>query len=334
MLEEVTSLKTRNGSSSWDQEYGSGYNKSPMPINIPDNLPAASVLREENIFVMHKSRADHQDIRPQRIVILNIMPNKETTETHILRLLSNTPLQIEVDLMYPVTHTPKNTPQKHLEEFYKTFSEIKQNRYDGLIITGAPLGFVDFKDVTYWEELKEIMNWADSNVTSTLYLCWATLAAMYHFYGIEKVMLPRKMFGVYKHRVLDRNVPLVRGFDDDFPAPHSRHTNIKREDVEKAENLHIIAESDEAGIYLMGTKDGKRVFVTGHSEYDHITLKQEYERDLGKGLDIEIPENYFPDDDPGRPPLIQWRSHANLLYTNWLNYYVYQVTPFDLNYSE
>ena len=301
-----------------------------MPINIPDNLPAASVLRKENIFVMDQSRAVHQDIRPQRIVVLNIMPNKETTETHILRLLSNTPLQIEVDLMYPVTHTPKNTPLKYLQTFYKTFDEIRRHRYDGLIITGAPLGFVDFKDVTYWEELKEIMDWADTHVTSTLYLCWATLAAMNHFYGIEKVMLPRKMFGVYKHSVLDRKSPLVRGFDDNFPAPHSRHTEIRREAVEKVKDLQILAESDEAGIYLMATKNGRRVFVTGHSEYDHITLKEEYERDQKKGLDIQMPENYFPDDDPSKPPLIQWRSHAILLYTNWLNYYVYQVTPFNL----
>ena len=301
-----------------------------MPINIPDNLPAASVLRKENIFVMEKSRAVHQDIRPLRIVLLNIMPNKQTTETHVLRLLSNSPLQIEVDLMYPKTHTPKNTPREYLQTFYKTFDEVIKHNYDGLIITGAPLGFVDFKDVHYWEELKEIMDWADEHVTSTLYLCWSTLAALYHFYGIEKTMLPNKMFGVYKHRVLDRKVPLVRGFDDDFPAPHSRHTQIKREAVEKVKNLQILAESDLAGIYLMATRDGKRVFVTGHSEYDYTTLKDEYERDLKKGLDIHIPENYFPGDDPSKPPLIQWRSHATLLYTNWLNYYVYQVTPFEL----
>jgi homoserine O-succinyltransferase len=279
---------------------------------------------------MDQSRAIHQDIRPLRIVILNIMPNKQTTETHILRLLSNTPLQIEVDLMYPATHTPKNTPMEYLQTFYKTFDEVIRHRYDGLIITGAPLGFVDFKDVTYWEELKKIMDWADSHVTSTLYLCWATLAAMYHFYGIEKVMLPRKMFGVYRHRVLDRRVPLVRGFDDNFPAPHSRHTEIRRKDVESVEGLDIYAESDEAGIYLMGTKDGRRIFVTGHSEYDHLTLRDEYQRDLKKGMDIRSPENYFPDNDPSKTPFIQWRSHATLLYTNWLNYYVYQVTPFDL----
>jgi len=302
-----------------------------MPINIPDNLPAASVLRKENIFVMDQSRAVHQDIRPLRIVILNIMPNKQLTETHILRLLSNTPLQIEVDLMYTATHTPRNTPMKYLQTFYKTFDEVIQHRYDGLIITGAPLGFVDFKDVTYWEELKQIMDWADSHVTSTLYLCWATLAAMYHFYGIEKIMLPKKMFGVYKHHVLDRKVPLVRGFDDNFPAPHSRHTEIRREDVEPVRDLEILAESDEAGIYLMGTGDGCRIFVTGHSEYDHLTLRNEYERDLNKGIDIQLPKNYFPDDDPSKDPSIQWRSHANLLYTNWLNYYVYQVTPFDLD---
>jgi len=302
-----------------------------VPINIPDNLPAAKVLRDEKIFVMDESRAIHQDIRPQRIMILNIMPVKHTTETHLLRLLSNTPLQIEIDLIHPKNHTSKNTPIEHLETFYKTFDQVKERNYDGLIITGAPLGFVSFEDVTYWEELREIMDWSEKHVTSTLYLCWGAQAALYHFYGIPKRLLDKKMFGIYRHRVIDRKLPLVRGFDDLFPAPHSRHMHIEKEDILKVKELQIIAESSEAGIYIIATQDGKKVFVTGHSEYDPNTLKEEYERDLGKGLDIQIPVNYFPDDDPSKPPLVQWRSHANLLYTNWLNYYVYQVTPFDLN---
>ncbi len=302
-----------------------------MPINIPDNLPAAKVLRNENIFVMDETRATHQDIRPQRILILNIMPVKHTTETHLLRLLSNTPLQIEIDLMHPKNHTSKNTPIEHLETFYKTFDQVKDRNYDGLIITGAPLGGVNFEDVSYWDELKVIMDWAENHVTSTLYLCWGAQAALYHFYGIPKRLLKEKLFGVFKHRVLNRKIPLVRGFDDLFPAPHSRYMHIERSDIEKVSELEIIAESDEAGIYIFGTKDGKKIFVTGHSEYDPNTLKEEYERDLAKGLDIKPPVNYFPNDDPSKPPLVKWRSHANLLYTNWLNYYVYQVTPFDLN---
>ena len=305
-------------------------NPSIVPINIPDNLPAAKVLRNENIFVMDESRAIHQDIRPQRILILNIMPVKLTTETHLLRLLSNTPLQIEIDLIHPKNHTSKNTPIEHLQTFYKTFDQVRDHRYDGLIITGAPLGFINFEDVHYWEELKDIMDWAESHVTSTLYLCWGAQAALYHFYGVEKRLLETKMFGVFKHRVLDRKIPLVRGFDDLFPAPHSRYMHIDRKDILRVKELQIIAESDVAGIYIIGTKDGKQIFVTGHSEYDPNTLKDEYERDLAKGVNIQVPVNYFPDDDPSRPPLVQWRSHANLLYTNGLNYYVYQVTPYDL----
>jgi len=302
-----------------------------VPINIPDNLPAAAVLKKENIFVMDETRAVHQDIRPQRIVILNIMPVKHTTETHLLRLLSNTPLQIEIDLIHPKNHTSKNTPIEHLETFYKTFDQIRDRKYDGLIITGAPLGFINFEDVFYWDELKQIMDWSESNVTSTLYLCWGAHAALYHFYGIKKRLLEKKMFGVFKHRVLDRKIPLVRGFDDLFPAPHSRYMHIEKEDILNVKELQIISESDVAGIYILGTKDCKKIFVTGHSEYDPNTLKEEYERDLAKGMDIHIPVEYFPDNDPSRPPRVQWRSHANLLYTNWLNYYVYQVTPFDLN---
>ncbi len=301
-----------------------------MPINIPDNLPAASVLRDENIFVMDQSRAVHQDIRPQHIVILNIMPVKQTTETHILRLLSNTPLQIEIDLIYPKTHTPKNTPTDHLKSFYKTFDEIRKKRYDGMIITGAPVELIDFEDVHYWKELQEIMDWASENVTSTLYICWGAQAALYHFYGIPKYTLPKKLFGVFYHRVINRKIPLVRGFDDSFPAPHSRYTEILREDVLKTEEIELISESDEAGVYIVGSKDGKRIFVTGHSEYDPNTLKEEYLRDRKKGLNTGLPENYFPDDNPVMDPEVKWRSHANLLFTNWLNYYVYQVTPFEL----
>jgi homoserine O-succinyltransferase len=301
-----------------------------MPINIPDDLPAATVLRDENIFVMDESHAVHQDIRPQRIVILNIMPIKQTTETHILRLLSNTPLQIEIDLIYPKTHKPKNTPIEHLKSFYKTIDEVSKLKYDGMIITGAPVELIEFEDVHYWKELQDIMDWASENVTSTLYICWGAQAALYHFYGIPKYTLPKKMFGIFHHRVVDRKIPLVRGFDDNFPAPHSRYTEILKEDVLKVEELELISESDEAGVYIVGSKDGRKIFVTGHSEYDPNTLRDEYIRDKKKGLDTEIPINYFPNDNPQMAPEVKWRSHANLLFTNWLNYYVYQVTPFVL----
>ena len=304
-----------------------------MPINIPDNLPAASVLRNENIFVMDQSRAVHQDIRPQRIVILNIMPIKQTTEIHILRLLSNTPLQIEIDLIYPNTHTPKNTPIEYLKSFYKTIDEVSKHKYDGMIITGAPVELIEFEHVHYWKELQDIMDWANENVTSTLYICWGAQAALYHFYGIPKYRLPKKMFGIFYHRVLNRKIPLVRGFDDNFPAPHSRHTEILKEDILKVNEIELISESDEAGVYIVGSKDGKKVFVTGHSEYDPNTLKDEYLRDISKGFEIELPKNYFPEDNPGLAPEVKWRSHANLLFTNWLNYYVYQVTPFELDKS-
>ncbi len=302
-----------------------------MPVNIPDNLPAADVLRNENIFVMHETEAKHQDIRPLRVIILNIMPLKQTTETHILRLLSNTPIQIEIELLHPKTHVPKNTPIEHLKSFYKTFDEIKNRKYDGMIITGAPVEHIAFEDVYYWDELKDIMNWSENNVTSTLFICWAAQAGLYHFFGIEKYMLPKKMFGVFYHHIHNRQIPIVRGFDDTFLAPHSRHTEIRREDIEKINDIEIVSESEVAGVYIVIKKDGSQVFVTGHSEYDPLTLKQEYERDVQKGRDIEIPRNYFPDDDPERFPLVKWRSHANLLFTNWLNYYVYQRTPYELN---
>ena len=301
-----------------------------MPINIPDNLPAASILKDENIFVMNETNAIHQDIRPQKILILNIMPIKQTTETHILRLLSNTPLQIEIDLMYPKTHKPKNTPLAHLKTFYKTFDEVSKYKYDGMIITGAPVEHIAFEEVTYWPELQKIMDWTTHHVTSTMFICWAAQAGLYHFYGIRKYMLPEKLSGVYYHKVNNRKIPLVRGFDDRFLAPHSRYTEVRREDILRVADLEMISESETAGVYIVGSKDGKRIFVTGHSEYDPETLKEEYFRDIKKGLDINIPENYFPDDDPSKPPMVKWRSHANLLYTNWLNYYVYQVTPFDL----
>lgn len=301
-----------------------------MPINIPDNLPAASILKDENIFVMNETNAIHQDIRPQKILILNIMPIKQTTETHILRLLSNTPLQIEIDLMYPKTHKPKNTPLAHLKTFYKTFDEVSKYKYDGMIITGAPVEHIAFEEVTYWPELQKIMDWTTHHVTSTMFICWAAQAGLYHFYGIRKYMLQEKLSGVYYHKVNNRKIPLVRGFDDRFLAPHSRYTEVRREDILRVADLEMISESETAGVYIVGSKDGKRIFVTGHSEYDPETLKEEYFRDIKKGLDINIPENYFPDDDPSKPPMVKWRSHANLLYTNWLNYYVYQVTPFDL----
>lgn len=302
-----------------------------MPLNIPDNLPAIKQLREENIFVMQETRAIHQDIRPLKILILNLMPVKITTETHLLRMLSNNPLQIEITLMHTRTHTSKNTPAEHLQTFYKTFNQIKDRKFDGLIITGAPVEKLEFEEVDYWNELTEIMDWSTSHVTSTLYICWAAQAGLYYFYGVPKYPLPEKMFGVFRHRVNNHRIPLVRGFDDEFLAPHSRHTEVRRSDLEKIHDLEIVSESDKAGIYIVIAKDGKKIFVTGHSEYDPTTLRDEYFRDKNKGLPIKIPENYFPGDDPRKEPLVYWRSHANLLFSNWLNYYVYQVTPYILN---
>lgn len=301
-----------------------------MPLTLPDKLPAIDILKQENIFVIDTTRAMHQDIRPMKIGLFNIMPVKVTTETHLLRLLSNTPLQIELDLLHPRTHDSKNTSTDHLQQFYKTFDQIKHQKYDGFIITGAPVEHLEFEDVNYWDELKEILDWCDTNVTSTLLICWASQAGLYHYYGVPKYHLPAKMFGVFDHTVNNKTLPIVRGFDDVFPAPHSRHTEVKRSDIEKIDALEIISESEEAGIYMVGSKDGKKIFVTGHSEYDPDTLKNEYVRDINKGLDIAVPKNYFPKDDPTKEPLVTWRSHANLLFTNWLNYYVYQVTPYDL----
>ncbi len=301
-----------------------------MPLNIPDNLPALDQLREENIFVMQETRAMRQDIRPLKIVILNLMPLKITTETHILRMLSNTPIQVEIVLLQPDSHTSKNTPKEHLEAFYKTFREINKDKFDGMIITGAPIEQLEFEDVDYWREMVEIMEWSKKNVTSTLHICWGAQAGLYYHYGIKKYPLDKKMFGIFRHKVFNFKEPIVRGFDDQFLAPHSRHTEIKSEDIAKIPDLEIISESPEAGVYLIVSRDGRNVFVTGHSEYDPTTLKDEYLRDKNKGLDIQIPKNYFPDDDPEKEPAMRWKSHASLLFSNWLNYYVYQVTPYTL----
>jgi len=302
-----------------------------MPVKIPDNLPAAQTLHNENIFVMTEQRATTQDIRPLKIAILNLMPTKIVTETQILRLIGNTPLQVDVVLLHPETHVSKSTPPEHLQTFYRTFSSVKNETFDGLIITGAPVERLSFEDVNYWDELKEIMEWKLHNVTSTLHICWAAQAGLNYHYGVPKYDLGRKLFGVYPHRVTRQHVKLLRGFDDIFYAPHSRYTEVRREDIEKVPELEILAESPEAGVYIVASKDGRQIFVTGHSEYDANTLKLEYERDLAKGMDIAIPENYFPDNDPSQAPLVRWRSHANLLFANWLNYYVYQETPYDLN---
>lgn len=301
-----------------------------MPIKVPDNLPAKETLAGENIFVMDESVAYHQDIRPLRIAILNLMPTKETTETQLLRLIGNTPLQVEVVLLHPKTHTSKNTSSEHLESFYKTFDEIAHQRYDGLIITGAPVETLPFEEVNYWEELKDIMDWSAKYVTSTFHICWAAQAGLYHHFGVPKLALEEKLFGVFPHTISKRNVPLLRGFDEMFYVPQSRHTEVRREDIDKVQQLEVWAESEEAGVYIVASRGGKQIFVTGHSEYDPNSLKWEYDRDKAKGLRIDVPKNYFPKDDPSKMPLSTWRAHANLLYSNWLNYYVYQETPYDL----
>lgn len=280
---------------------------------------------------MRETTAIHQDIRPLRIGVLNLMPVKTTTETHILRLLSNSPLQVEVTLLHTREHVSKHTSIDHLKSFYKTFEQIKNKKFDGMIITGAPIEHLEFEEVDYWEELKEIMDWVLHNVTSTMFICWGAQAGLYHYYGIPKYPLPSKMFGVFTHTVNNPRIPLVRGFDEEFLAPHSRHTEIRREDIEKVADLELVSESPEAGVYMVKNKGGRLIFITGHSEYDPDTLKLEYERDLNKGLQIEKPVNYFPDDDPLKPPRVRWKSHANLLYYNWLNYYVYQATPYNIN---
>lgn len=301
-----------------------------MPINVPDKLPAIEVLKEENIFVMDESQAMHQDIRPLKIAILNLMPVKQTTETQLIRMLSNSPLQVEIELIHIASHVSKNTSQEHLQSFYKGFEEIKDGKFDGLIITGAPIEHLEFEDVNYWKEIQEIMDWTAHHVTSTLYICWAAQAGLYHFFNIPKYPLPKKMFGVFNHKVNNPKLPLVRGFDDTFMAPHSRHTEIRKEDIIKVPGLSIVAESEDAGIHIVMANGGKQIFVTGHFEYDPITLKTEYVRDVNKGMEIAVPKNYFPNNDPNKSPIVTWRSHANLFFSNWLNYYVYQITPFNL----
>lgn len=302
-----------------------------MPIKVPDHLPAKDVLTGENIFVMDESRAYQQDIRPLRIAILNLMPTKETTETQILRLLGNTPLQVEIVLLHPSSHTSKNTSADHLQMFYKTFDEIRDSRFDGMIITGAPVEQLEFEEVNYWKELQDIFEWSKSHVTSTMHICWASQAGLYYHYGVRKQALPKKCFGVFPHRVNNPHVKLMRGFDGLFQVPHSRHTDISREDVERSSELEVLAESEEAGIYLVASTDGKQIFVTGHSEYDPESLKWEYDRDVAKGMEIDLPVNYYPNNDPSQTPVSTWRAHANLLFSNWLNYYVYQETPYDID---
>ena len=280
---------------------------------------------------MDEGRAVHQDIRPIRILILNLMPLKEDTELQLLRSLSNTPLQVDVSFMMVATHESKNTATSHLNKFYETFDQVKDHKFDGMIITGAPVEQMEFEEVDYWEELKGIMEWTKTNVTSTIYLCWAAQAGLYYHYGLEKKMMDHKVFGLFRHRVENRKVPLVRGFDDEFLAPHSRHTEVAAEDIHACDALTVLAESDEAGVFLCMAMDGRQIFVMGHPEYDRVTLDGEYKRDKGKGMDIKLPENYYPENDPDNKPLLLWRAHANNLYTNWLNYYVYQITPYDLD---
>lgn len=305
-----------------------------MPIKIPDHLPAREVLQRENIFVMDESRAYTQDIRPLSIIILNLMPTKETTETQLMRLIGNTPLQVECTLLHPKTHRSKNTSAEHLKAFYKTFDDVRDRKFDGMIITGAPVEHLEFESVNYWDELKQIMAWSVDHVTSTFHICWAAQAGLYFHYNVPKYRLDEKIFGVFAHTVNKQNVNLLRGFDEQFFVPQSRHTEVRREDIEKIDNLEILSESEEAGVYIVASKDGRQIFVTGHSEYDPDTLKLEYERDLQKGLDVSIPKNYFPDDNPKLAPRSCWRAHANLLFSNWLNYYVYQATPYDWTFGE
>ncbi|MBP5197447.1 MAG: homoserine O-succinyltransferase [Lachnospiraceae bacterium] len=301
-----------------------------MPIRTQNDLPAKEILEEENIFVMDENRATHQDIRPLQLLILNNMPVKQDTELQLLRVLSNTPLQVDVTFMN-TKHVSANTSASHLNKFYVGFEDVKDKFFDGMIITGAPVEDISFEEVDYWDEMVEIMDWTNDHVTSTVFICWAAQAAFYHFYGINKKQLPRKLFGIYEHNVMNRKVPLVRGFDDVFLAPHSRHTETPADEIHAIEDITVLAESDVAGVFLALCEGGKKIFINGHPEYDRMTLSNEYYRDKNKGLDIQIPYNYFPDDDPNNRPLLQWRSHSNDLYSNWLNYYVYQNTPYELN---
>ena len=300
-----------------------------MPINIPDGLPAIEVLQRENIFCMTRSYAEHQDIRPLRILLLNLMPKKIETEIHLLRMLSNSPLQVDIELMRISDRPSKNTPIEHMETFYKDFDSIQNEKYDGMIITGAPLGQVDLESVNFWGPMKDIMDWTTTNVTSTIFLCWAVQAAMQHLYGVPKYLLPKKISGVYPHKLVKPLSPIVRGFDDVFNAPHSRYAEVRGTDIQTVSELEIVADSERAGPYIIARKDGRQLFVTGHSEYEPRCLLDEYERDLAAGIDPEIPENYFPGDDPSKAPIVTWKSHGNLLFNNWLNYYVYQLTPYE-----
>lgn len=302
-----------------------------MPLNLPDKIPAIDLLKQENIFVMNTERASTQDIRPLKMLILNLMPIKITTETDLIRLLSNTPLQIEVDFLKLNSHTPKNTPIEHLKAFYRPFSEVREQTYDGMIITGAPVETMSFKEVTYWEEITGVFDWARTHVTSTFFICWAAQAGLYHYYNVPKHALDKKMFGVFSHKTLEPLNPIFRGFDDEFFVPHSRHTTILRSDLEKVPELTILSESPDAGVYLVMGRNGREFFVTGHSEYSPNTLDEEYKRDLAKGLDIEIPCNYYKNDNPAEGPIVRWRGHANLLFSNWLNYFVYQETPYNIS---
>jgi len=301
-----------------------------MPIKIPDHLPAAEILRNERIFVMGESRAFHQDIRPLKIIILNLMPDKKTTEVQLLRLLGNTPLQVDITLLHMESHHSKNTPQEYLTAFYHIFDEISAEKFDGMIITGAPVEQISFEEVIYWLELSDIMQWSKTHVTSTFHICWGAQAGLYYHYGVPKHHLPGKMFGVFAHMATSQS-DLLRGMDDIFYVPHSRYTEVRRADMEHIPHLQILAESEESGVYLAASDDGRQIFATGHSEYDPDTLSNEYNRDVAKGLAITIPVNYYPNDDPTQKPAVRWRSHASLLFSNWLNYFVYQETPFNLN---
>jgi len=301
-----------------------------VPIQIPNDLPAAEVLQKENIFVMKQTRAETQHIRPLEIVLLNLMPTKIVTETQLSRMLGNTPLQVHLELMMLSTHKAKNTPEEHLLAFYKTFEELKDRKFDGMVITGAPVENMPFEQVNYWKELTEIMEWSKDHVHSTFHICWGAQAGLYYHYGIQKYPLPEKMFGVFKHKADYKHAILLRGFDDEFWVPHSRHTTIRREDIEATPGLKILASSEEAGVYILMNKEGRQIFVTGHSEYDPDTLEREYLRDKYQGLPIQVPKNYYPDDDDSKAPIVRWRGHGNLLYSNWLNYFVYQTTPYDI----
>ena len=301
-----------------------------MPIKVQNALPAKEILENENIFVMDENRAMHQDIRPLKVCILNLMPIKQDTELQLLRALSNTPLHIDVSFMKMNSHISLNTPIQHLNRFYNTFDELKRNKYDGLIITGAPVEQIPFEEVDYWEELCEIMDWSKTHVTSTFHICWGAQAGLYYHYGLKKILLPKKLFGVYRHKVMNRKNPLVRGFDDEFLIPHSRHTTVASEDIHQCDELTVLAESDEAGVLLCMSEGGKEIYVMGHPEYDRYTLHNEYVRDKEKGLPIDVPKNYYPGDDDTQKPHLQWRAHGNILYSNWLNYFVYQITPYEL----